>query len=35
MDMIYDATNFVAEHKFWFAALAPFVIGYVVIKILS
>lgn len=32
---INDVMSFVVEHKFWFAVLAPLVIGVVVMKILG
>lgn len=33
--MVVDIMNFVVEYKFWLAALAPIVIGFIVLKIIG
>ena len=34
MEYVYQVTDFIREHKFWAAALAPFVIGFIVLRII-
>ena len=34
MDMLYDAVEFIKEHKFWAAAIVPFVVGIIVLRAL-
>lgn len=32
---ISDIMGFIVEHKFWLAVLAPFVLGFIVLKIIG
>ena len=34
MDYLYQITDFIRDHKFWSAAVIPFVIGFVVLRFL-
>ncbi len=35
MDIVMALWDFVVEYKWWLAPLAPFVIGYIIVKIMG
>lgn len=35
MDIAYDVIDFVKEYKWWLAPIVPFIIGFIVVKLLG